>query len=476
MKRSRRFTRIAALVLVLVLAAAAAGCNKKAPDVTNVTPVTDIPSAGQDETKATPTDAATPTEVPATPTAAPTAEPTATPTPEPTAEPTEALPEPPDGKESAINVSSIEELAEAIAPGAVILIEAGRYNVGEFVDRFETVEDIYAWNDEHEYVEFEGVYDGWQLVVKNVDGISIAGPGPDMSAVELVTDPRYAAILTFRDCNDISLHWMTMGHTDRGDCTGNVIDLIRCKSIYMSELDLYGCGVYGIGTAEETGDLYVSSSVIRDCTYGPFDIQEPAGDFNFLDCRMTGSYWGGSFDYNLSSQLSFYRCTFGEGESNEWAFVDHVYMEDCVFAEVSQYPDYGEEYPDYSDMEIPELELESVQQVPAGREAIAGTGWSAVYSQDVLTDQLTYVGMGSNFRDIAFSFYTDDYMPGQGWYCYDGDFYDLTWDITDDGMVRFETDSLGTVFGAVFKVPASDGTGTVDWLRVAIGDETFWLY
>ncbi|MCR5427845.1 MAG: hypothetical protein K6F16_02485, partial [Lachnospiraceae bacterium] len=169
MKRSGSFTRIAALMLVLVLAAAAAGCNKKTPDVTNVTPVTDMPFAGQDDAKATPT--AAPTEAPATPTPEPTKEPTATPTPEPTAEPTEALPEPPDGKESAVTVSSVEELVEAIAPGAVILIEAGRYNVGEFEDRFETVEDIYAWNDAHEYVEFEGVYDGWQIVVKNADGI-----------------------------------------------------------------------------------------------------------------------------------------------------------------------------------------------------------------------------------------------------------------------------------------------------------------
>lgn len=479
MKKMKTVTRTIAALMMLLLVITASGCNKKSEDVTNVTPVTDIPNTDapsqvSDAPTAAPVspDSAEPTKAPA-PTSAP--EPTAAPTAEPV--PTDAILETGGNDGGTVKVASIEELLEAVRPEASILIEAGLYNIADFIDTFESDEEIKTWNEAHEYVEIEEVYDGKQLVIINVDNISISGAGPNMSAVELVTDPRYAAILTFKNCSGISLDRMTMGHTDKGDCTGNVLDLIACNSIIANELDLYGCGVYGIGTSEGTGDLFVSSSLIRDCAYGPFEIIEPKGDFHFLDCRMTGSAWGGIFDYNLSSQLAFYRCTFGEGESNKWAFADHVYMEDCVFAEVSQYPDYGEEYPDYSDLDILNLELDSVQQVPAARDMIAGTGWTALYSQDVLTDQLTYISMGSDtYRDIAFAFYTDDYLPGHGWYCYDGDFCDLTWDITDDGMIRFETDSLGTVFGSLFAAPEYEGTAKENWLRIAIGDETFWLY
>ena len=227
MKYTKLIKRTAALLLVLMLAVLAMGCKKKGGDVTNVTPVTDMPSAGKDDVKTTPT--AAPTEAP-TPTTAPTDTP-ATPTAEPTPEPVSDDNLPEDGS---VIVSSIEELVEAVKPEAVIVIEPGRYNMTDFLSKFDSAEDIKTWNDAHDYVKLESVFDGIQIVFEDVYGLSISGKDQVTANTEIVTDPRYAAVMTFKNCNDLFLSYMTMGHTERGDCSGNVIDLIACDGMILA--------------------------------------------------------------------------------------------------------------------------------------------------------------------------------------------------------------------------------------------------
>lgn len=470
MKSIKPIKRAAVLLLVLMLAALAMGCKKKGGDVTNVTPVTDAPSTGKDDTQPT----TAPTEAP-TPTAAPTdepAKPTAEPTPEPVTD--DDLPE---GRDTTITVSSIEELVEAVAPEAVIVIEPGRYNMTDFLSRFDSADSIKAWNDAHDYAMIEDVYDGLEIVFENVYGLSISGKDQVTANTEIVTDPRYAAVMTFKNCSDLGLSFMTMGHTDRGDCSGNVLDLIGCDGVILVGLDLYGCGVYGIGASEGTANLIVTETTLRDCANGPFEIYEPQGEFVFSDCLLTGSSWGGYFDQNFNSSLSFIHCTFGDGETNTWAFADHVYFEDCTFGEITSYPEYPDIEDDW-DYEPPALDLDEVRVIPAAREQIAGTGWETLYRMDVITDQIYYVGMGSSeYRDISFSFYTDEYLYGEGWYCLDGDYYELKWDITEDGVVKIiDEQGVGTVFAMLYENPNADGTVPSHWLRIAIGEETFWLY
>ncbi len=463
MKKKKMLTRSAALLLVLILAVPAAGCKKKDGDKTDVT-VTDTPATAT----AAPTSApATPTPAQATPT--PTPKPTAEPTAEPEPEPTD---EPQDLRDEPVKVGSIKELFEAVKPGAAIIVEPGKYNITEYLSTLESEGGLKAWNNEHEYVSVEEVFDGYQIAISNVDGIHIMGNGANRADTEIVTDPRYAAVLTFYDCKDVHVSNLTMGHTERGDCSGNVIDLIACEQVLLENVDLYGCGVNGIGTAQGTGPLTVSNSVIRDCSSGPFDINDPKGHFIFSDTVLTGSLWGGFFDQNFSSSLSFIRCTFGDGETNEWYFADHVYLEDCTFGEVTHYPEYGD-----FDFDLPELDMDSLKMIPADSESIAGSGWTGTYTQDVITNRLTYIASpDDNFRDIAVAFYTEDYLPGEGWLEYDGVIYDLHWSITEDGVIRLETTEFGTLFASLFETSYAGEDFGVYWMRLVNGDETFWLY
>lgn len=246
----------------------------------------------------------------------------------------------------AVHVDSVEELLAAIEPGAEIVIERGKYNLCTFLDDYPNVRDCDEWNESHDYVKLYNVYDGVEIHITDADNLKISGVSENPAQTEIVTEPRYASVLYFYDCDNVELNGLTMGHTETGDCSGNVLDFETCNNITLKNMDLYGCGVNGIGCTEGTGDLYVYDSVIRDCEYGSIEIYDPFGEFYFAGCKFTGSGWGGYFDYNETSSLKFVECTFGDNETNTWYFDETAEFEECTWAEVTMYPDYS----DYEDM------------------------------------------------------------------------------------------------------------------------------
>ena len=48
-----------------------------------------------------------------------------------------------------------------------------------------------------------------------------------------------------------------MGHTEAGICEESVISFSDCKEIYLSEMDLYGGGMYGFYAKNGSGNIYV---------------------------------------------------------------------------------------------------------------------------------------------------------------------------------------------------------------------------
>ena len=239
-----------------------------------------------------------------------------------------------------ISVSSVEELLEAIRPGAKIVIEPGTYNLSEFAETA-AVEARDFSVDGKEYVRLRECFDGTEIVISGVKGLSIRGASGDISQTQLVVDPRYAAVLNFEDCDQLSLTSMTMGHTAQAYCAGNVVNLSYCRGAVLDRLDLYGCGVYGLALDNGSGDVRISNSIIRDCSEGPFSIERAVGVVEFIDCALEGSEGPGYYYQPETSDLRFIRCSFGEEESNYWYFSEDVTEEDCSWSEITEYPDYS---------------------------------------------------------------------------------------------------------------------------------------
>lgn len=331
MKRNHRLCRAAAAVLLALSVAALAGCASKNAGTSppNPAPQASVPAESGIAAAAGSETAAGEVKTDTGPAAADTGA---------------GAPE----ADGSIHVHSMEELLDAIAPHANIVIDPGHYNLSETIKDLRDLAIYDTWDEEHPYITLRDCFDGPELVIQDADGLDIRGGSEDPADTELVVDPRYATVLNFERCADPVVAYLTIGHSDGGDCEGNVLSFKACSGIRLNTVDLYGCGVIGIEMNEKSSDLYVFNSTIRDCEYGPFDISNSSGEIVFQDCVMTGNGWGGFYDDFGGSVLRFSGCTFGEMESNEWFFRDDIVREDCVWSEITQYPDYSgmEEYPD----------------------------------------------------------------------------------------------------------------------------------
>ena len=189
-------------------------------------------------------------------------------------------------REAQVYVSTPEDLIKAIVPGHEIHLDPGTYNLSDWVNTFD-LEGEYVETG-NPYVKLSWVNDGYEVVIHDVRNLTIDAGKPVRGKTEIVVEPRYANVLTFENCDNIRLSDLTVGHTpDAGYCTGGVLCFRDCGNAWISGMDLYGCGTYGI-IAERVANIQALNSVIRDCTYGLLDFTQVGsaafGYVKFRDC------------------------------------------------------------------------------------------------------------------------------------------------------------------------------------------------
>jgi len=158
-----------------------------------------------------------------------------------------------------VTVSTVDEFLAAIAPDTTIFLTAGEYDLSDASDYGENLENgRYTWRE---------AGDGDELVISGVTGLSVIFEGNPEEAV-IMAEPRYANVLTFEDCEDITLRGFTAGHTEEpGQCVGGVLKFDGNDDVNVRDCVLYGCGVMGI-TAENSSDITVTDTEIRECSNG----------------------------------------------------------------------------------------------------------------------------------------------------------------------------------------------------------------
>ena len=231
------------------------------------------------------------TEAPASPTEEPTV------TPEPAGVPDESV-----TKDEVIHVSTAGEFLEAIAPGVVIELAPGTYNLTEYLRK--------APDNFSDYVA-RTFTDGWQAEIREVDGLTICGTKD--GKVEIVAEPRYSDVLYFNDCSNIVIENITFGHTiEQGNCQGAVLEFDDCQKVNLNNLDLYGCGTYGV-VADHTVDIALKDCIIRECSYGIVDLL--CSDAVFEDCTFRDNEGFNMLSLN-DSFAHFKGCSFTGNEGD----------------------------------------------------------------------------------------------------------------------------------------------------------------
>lgn len=248
---------------------------------------------------------------------------------------------------SYVTVSSAKELFEAIRPGATICVEPGRYNLTECANDI-IANRRYAWTSTHRYISLEEEYDGVEVILRGIDDLTIIGLGNTPNDVEFVVDPRYAAVFKLDECHDISFVNLTAGHTERGTCVGDVIDIEGGEGFVFANVDLYGCGVNGIGGYMGFSEIRVYDSVIHDCSDSPLCLYNGYGRVEVLGTSMYGSGAPGGYGEG-EYEVYFQKCDFGVYETMGLNPMDEeaekkISMFACTFADTSGYEDYAYEW------------------------------------------------------------------------------------------------------------------------------------
>lgn len=161
------------------------------------------------------------------------------------------------GEDGKIHVSNVDEFLAAIGPDTTIFLEPGEYVLSNATTYAGLGGEYYHW---------ENLYDGYQLVIRGADNLTIEAADPE--AVSIVTEPRYAEVLQFENLSNLTLRNVTVGHTpEAGTCSGGVVMLEYVNDAAICGCRLFGCGTVGIRAMSCT-ELQVENTEIYECSSG----------------------------------------------------------------------------------------------------------------------------------------------------------------------------------------------------------------
>ncbi|BEP29632.1 right-handed parallel beta-helix repeat-containing protein [Helicovermis profundi] len=151
-----------------------------------------------------------------------------------------------------VEVSTTEELLNAIKPNAIIKLKSGDY-------------DLLSVKVNNEFIRYESTYDGEQIIFRKVDNLTLIGE--DVKNTRFLINPRYSNVLTFKDVDNLKISNITMGHTeDKGECSGGVLYFDYSDNVELNNLNLFGSGTIGI-TFEDSENFKIDKTVIHDNSY-----------------------------------------------------------------------------------------------------------------------------------------------------------------------------------------------------------------
>lgn len=178
------------------------------------------------------------------------------------------------GEQREVRVSNVNDFLKAIDSDTCIILSKGvydlaaskSYQVAQSV--MEKEPDLQRYNaaDTTNYI-WQNNYDGPSLVITGVSNLTIKAEGSDRTATTISATPRYADVLSFENCSNVTLEGFTAGHTkEPGYCSGGVLYFNACMDILIDNCGMYGCGTMGVN-ANNTRNLQVVNSEIYECSY-----------------------------------------------------------------------------------------------------------------------------------------------------------------------------------------------------------------
>ena len=173
------------------------------------------------------------------------------------------------------HVTTVDEFLAAIGSDTTIYLDAELFDLSTARSYGGYGGTNFYWLD---------LYDGPSLVITGVNNLHIIGQGKDKTTVEAV--PRYADVLCFQNCENVTVSSLTAGHRkgEPGSCSGDVLAFESCRDVQVTDCGLFGCGVWGI-RANNSVRGEILRTEIYECSAGAAVLWQTDG-FVFTDCSV----------------------------------------------------------------------------------------------------------------------------------------------------------------------------------------------
>ena len=182
------------------------------------------------------------------------------------------------------HVQTADEFLAALGSYTTIYVDAELLDLSEAASYGGYGSDAYYW---------ENRYDGPSLVISGLRNLRIIGQGKDATTIQAV--PRYADVLRFEYCSNISVEELTAGHLREapGSCSGDVLTFLYCDEVLVRGCGLFGCGVNGISADGCTG-FAVEDSVLYECSNSGAVFYNCDG-VSFIGCKIRDCGYNGVY-------------------------------------------------------------------------------------------------------------------------------------------------------------------------------------
>lgn len=248
-----------------------------------------------------------------------------------------------------ITVSTAAQFVEALGPDRTIIIATDQpLNITEAIDQKvaegtlpegETYYTPEAPVSTTAQVTYASNTDGNTLQVRGCNHLTIRSA---RGRATLLATPRYANVLEFIDCNDLTLENLVMGHTQDGYCDKGVLELDRCNHVTINDCDLYGCGTEGF-VIDGCHNVTVNRTTVHDCTYYTMHVVR-SNLVRFNDCIFRDNRKFDQLCISNSRDVDFTGCLFDNLQGPLFALNDYVDFFCCTFRKCQMQPidsEYG---------------------------------------------------------------------------------------------------------------------------------------
>ena len=208
-------------------------------------------------------------------------------------------------------VHTAEEFINALGPDRTVVVESvNPLILTPVIERLaqETSIPTYDYYGSNNYVGL-GYYDnqdGPALAVVGFMNLTIKGQGP--ADVTILSQPRYADVITFEDCHNLNISNIVMGHTDEGYCEGAVVSLRRCSNVNITGSDFFGCGTEGF-IISGSNNIVVEASAVHNCSYHTMHLLN-SKNITFKDCLFRDNRQFEQINVNNCENVAFTNSVF----------------------------------------------------------------------------------------------------------------------------------------------------------------------